>query len=66
MIRFFGLGTSTFAAISQTQIKNYSSKLEANRTKLLQGIDSSKVKLKNVAQEVKFSDTSLFKAANLT
>ena len=59
------MSNATFAAVNQSQIKDFSSKLETNKTKLIKNIDESKVKLKNVAKEAsKFSDTSLFKAAS--
>lgn len=59
------LGNSVFAAVNQSQIKDFSAKLETNKTNLLKNIDESKVKLKKVAKEASsFSDTSLFKAAS--
>lgn len=59
------LSNATFAAVSHSQIKDFSTKLETNKTNLLKNIDESKVKLKKVAKEASsFSDTSLFKAAS--
>lgn len=59
------MNATAFAAVNQTQIKDFSSKLDGNKAKLLKNIDASKVKLKKVANEAsKFSDTSLFKAAS--
>lgn len=64
-VGIFTLSNATFAAVNHSQIKDFSSKLETNKTKLIKNIDESKVKLKNVAKEAsKFSDTSLFKAAS--
>lgn len=64
-IGLFTLNATAFAAVNQAQIKDFSSKLDSNKTKLLKNIDESKVKLKKVANEAsKFSDTSLFKAAS--
>lgn len=60
------VSTTTFAAKpSSTQLKDFSTKLENHKTKLLKTIDESKLKLKKVAKEASsFSDTSLFKAAS--
>lgn len=56
---------SLAASPSKTEIKNLTTKLETNKTKLLNQIESGKTKLKSVAQEAKkFSDTSLFRAAS--
>ncbi len=60
------LSTNTFAAkLSSTQLKDFSSKLDNNKSKLLKTIDESKIKLQKVAKEASsFTDTSLFKAAS--
>lgn len=60
------LSPSIFAAnVSQTQVKEFSTKLENHKNKLLKTLDESKVKLKKVSTEAaKFADTSLFRAAS--
>lgn len=60
------LSPSILAAnVSQTQVKEFSTKLENHKNKLLKTLDESKVKLKNVSTEAaKFADTSLFRAAS--
>ena len=53
------------ANVSQTQVKEFSTKLENHKNKLLKTLDESKVKLKKVSTEAaKFADTSLFRAAS--
>ena len=47
------------------QINSLSSKLESNKTKLLNSLENSKTKLKSIADEAKkFADTTLFDAAS--
>lgn len=60
------LSNSVFAAtVSQTEIRNFSTKLENHKAKLLRDINDSKNKLKSVTKEAKsFSDTQIFKAAS--
>ena len=60
------LSPSIFAAnVSQTQVKEFSTKLENHKNKLLKTLDESKIKLKKVSTEAaKFADTSLFRAAS--
>lgn len=60
------LSPSIFAAnVNQTQVKEFSTKLENHKNKLLKTLDESKVKLKKVSTEAaKFADTSLFRAAS--
>lgn len=53
------------ANISSNEIKDFSTKLDSNKTKLLNSIEASKTKLKSIATEAsKFSDTTLFRAAS--
>lgn len=58
-------GLSYAATPTTAEIKAMSSKLETHKSKLLNQIEASKIKLKSIAQEWKnLSDTTLFKAAS--
>ena len=60
------LGGAAFAAKPTTaEINSLTSKLESNKTKLLNNLENSKKKLKSIADETKkFADTTLFDAAS--
>ena len=60
------LSGAAFAAKPTTaEINSLTSKLESNKTKLLNNLENSKKKLKSIADETKkFADTTLFDAAS--